>query len=59
MEELKEKEMKDIHDELDNKKEKELESFKAQLAKKNNFKRLTSMSHPKINIAIGIFVSIL
>jgi hypothetical protein len=51
--------MKNIHDELDNKEDEELESLKVQLSKKNNLKRLTAMSKPKINIVIGIFVSIL
>ena len=59
IEELKEKEMKDIHDELDKKEEEELERLKGQLGKKNNLKRLTAMSKPKINIVIGIKVSIL
>ena len=56
---MKEKEMKNIHDELDNKEEEDLERLKVQLSKKNNLKRLTRMSKPKINIVIGIFVSIL
>jgi type II secretory pathway component PulF len=32
---------------------------KEEIAKKNNLKRLTAMSKPRINIIVGIFVSIL
>lgn len=51
--------MKIIHDEIDDEKEKGLKALKKSIANRNNFLRLSKMSEPKINILIGIFVSIL
>ena len=35
-----------------------MEAFKKNLAKANNFKRLVQISEPKINIIIGVVVSV-
>jgi hypothetical protein len=51
--------MKERHDQIDALKEEDMRQLKERVSKKNNFGRLTKMSEPKINIFIGIFVSVL
>ena len=50
--------MKIKQDENDKMEDDELEAFKKQQAKANNFMRLVRISEPKINIFLGVFVSI-
>ncbi|CDW81030.1 abc transporter [Stylonychia lemnae] len=52
-----EQEMKTKQDDVDKIEDDEFEAFKKELAKKNNFMRLVKISQPRVNILIGLFVS--
>jgi len=50
--------MKVKQDEADKVEDEQFEAFKKQQAKANNFMRLVRLSKPKINIFLGVFVSV-
>ncbi|CDW81593.1 abc transporter family protein [Stylonychia lemnae] len=52
-----ESEMKTRQDDVDKLEDDEFEAFKKDLAKQNKFMRLVNISQPKVNILIGVFVS--
>lgn len=51
--------MKSKHDQIDEQNDEQLKQTLKKIEKGNNFIRLAKMSEPKINIAIGLFVSVL